>query len=296
VQYQDRTSTNAASYTPKMSAQSSLIAQMTGSPVTFESFSGNSDYINAQIQGYTESIKTINLKVKNITLNYGATFKPSAAVVTATDTMTNKNMTSSVKATALNTKKVGTQTVTYSVVDPRGHKSTVTGKVTVKDAVVSTTKMNTKKVVKNKTISIYKNPYLTYGNNLLAGTTKTKNIKLKVITIKERKKTAKKRTYYLIYNGSKKIGWIADSALQDRSVTIKKTNIKNKTVMTKKNYTLYDRAYTTKAKKRGTLSSKKLLKKNVRIVYKTKNGYGTYYKVYTVKGKYLGWVNYSAIY
>ncbi|WP_056476173.1 immunoglobulin-like domain-containing protein, partial [Bacillus sp. FJAT-25509] len=144
-----------------------------------------------------DNIKPVIYGAGNKTININTKFNPLKDV-TAKDNV-DGSLTKLIKVTGtVNTKKIGTYTLTYSVTDSSGNKKVITRKITVKD--------NIKPVIygaKSKTIKV-KSKF-----NARAGVTAKDNVDgdlTKVIKITGTVNTKKKGTYTLKYVVADKTG------------------------------------------------------------------------------------------
>ncbi|MEH7512383.1 immunoglobulin-like domain-containing protein [Gottfriedia acidiceleris] len=145
----------------------------------------------------------------NKTININTNFNPLTGV-TATDNV-DESLTKLIKVTGtVNTKKIGTYTLTYTVTDYSGNKQVLTRKITVKD--------NIKPVINGalpKTIKVKSN------FNSRAGVTAKDNVDgdlTKVIKITGTVNTKKKGTYTLTYVVADKAG---NKTTVQRKITVK---------------------------------------------------------------------------
>ncbi|MFD4704749.1 immunoglobulin-like domain-containing protein [Gottfriedia sp. NPDC058432] len=156
-----------------------------------------------------DNIKPVIYGAVNKTININTNFNPLTGV-TATDNV-DGSLTKLIKVTGtVNTKKIGTYTLTYTVTDYSGNRMVLTRKITVKD--------NIKPVINGalpKTIKVKSN------FNSRAGVTAKDNVDgdlTKVIKITGTVNTKKKGTYTLKYVVADKTG---NKTTVQRKITVK---------------------------------------------------------------------------
>ncbi|PGM58201.1 immunoglobulin-like domain-containing protein [Bacillus sp. AFS053548] len=156
-----------------------------------------------------DNIKPVIYGAVNKTININTKFNPLTDV-TATDNV-DGSLTKLIKVTGtVNTKKIGTYTLTYTITDYSGNKTVITRKITVKD--------NIKPVIYGaipKTIKVKSN------FNSRAGVTAKDNVDgdlTKVIKITGTVNTKKKGSYTLTYVVADKSG---NKTTVQRKITVK---------------------------------------------------------------------------
>ncbi len=175
---------------------------------TVSDVSGNVTAVTRTIT-VIDNIKPVIMGATNKTININSTFNPITAI-TAKDNV-NGDLTKLIKITgAVDTKKKGVYTLTYTVSDKSGNKAVITRKITVKD--------NIKPVISGATAKTIK---LKSTFNPKTGVTAKDNVDgnlTRIIKITGTVNTKKKGTYTLTYTVTDKSG---NKAVVKRKITVK---------------------------------------------------------------------------